>query len=107
LNEPEFQNSPVGRIPVDWVPNPLAHFVPTAEYGISDSLGDSGIPVLRMNNFKDGEAELGDVKYTGATVPDKLWLRPGDVLFNRTNSWQHVGRTGIWRGQLERATFAS
>ena len=29
------------------------------------------------------------------------------MLFNRTNSWQHVGRTGIWRGQIESATFAS
>ena len=28
-------------------------------------------------------------------------------LFNRTNSWEHVGRTGIWRGQIESATFAS
>ena len=36
-----------------------------------------------------------------------LWLRDGDVLFNRTNSWEHVGRTGIWRGQIESATFAS
>lgn len=34
-------------------------------------------------------------------------LRPGDVLFNRTNSLEHVGRTGIWRGQIDTATFAS
>lgn len=60
-----------------------------------------------MNNLLDGEAELSDVKYTNAPVPDHLWLRDGDVLFNRTNSWEHVGRTGIWRGQIERATFAS
>ena len=30
-----------------------------------------------------------------------------NVLFNRTNSIDHVGRTGIWRGQIDVASFAS
>ncbi|MDR4521375.1 MAG: hypothetical protein R3E36_12420 [Nitrosomonas sp.] len=50
---------------------------------------------------------LGDLKYSEITVPERLLLNEGDVLFNRTNSWEHVGRTGVWRGQLEKATFAS
>jgi type I restriction enzyme S subunit len=103
----EFQDSPLGPIPADWRCQQLSYFVPSAEYGISTSLGDSGQPVLRMNNLADGEADLSDLKYTDAPVPEQLWLRPGDVLFNRTNSWEHVGRTGIWRGQRERVTFAS
>src|SRR5262249_16364855 len=97
----------VGRIPDDWECKPLSWFVPSAEYGISTSLGDVGEPVLRMNNLADGEAELADLKYTDAPVPPKLCLRPRHVLFNRTNSLEHVGRTGIWRGQREHATFAS
>ena len=103
----KFKDSPLGRIPVDWESASLAVFVPSAEYGISTSLGESGYPVLRMNNLLDGEADLSDVKLTNAPVPENLWLRDGDVLFNRTNSWEHVGRTGIWRGQIESATFAS
>ncbi len=103
----EFRQSPMGMIPVSWRCEPLAVFVPSAEYGISSSLGDSGQPVLRMNNLSNGEADLTDLKFTAAPVPDRLWLRAGDVLFNRTNSWEHVGRTGIWRGQHERTTFAS
>lgn len=103
----EFKDSPLGRIPVEWESASLAVFVPSAEYGTSTSLGESGHPVLRMNNLLDGEAELSDLKFTDAPVPEHLWLRDGDVLFNRTNSWEHVGRTGIWRGQIERATFAS
>lgn len=102
-----FRDSPLGRIPVDWACAPLSKFVPSAQYGVSTSLGDTGQPVLRMNNLCDGEAELSQLKYTDFAVPEGLWLRPGDVLFNRTNSWEHVGRSGIWRGQLERATFAS
>jgi len=60
-----------------------------------------------MNNFFEGEADISDLKYTDQTVPEKLLLCDGDVLFNRTNSWEHVGRTGIWRCQIENATFAS
>ena len=103
----KFKDSPLGRIPVEWESASLAVFVPSAEYGISTSLGESGYPVLRMNNLLDGEAELSDLKFTDAPVPEHLWLRDGDVLFNRTNSWEHVGRTGIWRGQIESATLAS
>ena len=103
----EFKDSPLGRIPVEWESASLVVFVPSAEYGISTSLGESGYPVLRMNNLLDGEAELSDLKFTDAPVPEPLWLRDGDVLFNRTNSWEHVGRTGIWRGEIESATFAS
>ena len=103
----KFKDSPLGRIPVEWESASLEVFVPSAEYGISTSLGGSGYPVLRMNNLLDGEAELSDLKFTDAPVPEHLWLRDGDVLFNRTNSWEHVGRTGIWRGQIESATFAS
>jgi type I restriction enzyme S subunit len=103
----EFKDSPLGRIPVEWECSSLSWFVPSAEYGISTSLGEFGYPVLRMNNLFEGEAELSDLKYTSLPVPEALWLRLGDVLFNRTNSWEHVGRTGIWRGQADKATFAS
>lgn len=102
-----FKDSPLGRIPVEWECEKLSVFVPSAEYGISSSLGADGYPVLRMNNLLDGEAELSDLKHTDIVVPEHLWLRNGDVLFNRTNSWEHVGRTGIWRSQIEKATFAS
>jgi type I restriction enzyme, S subunit len=103
----QFKDSPIGRIPVEWDCTLLSRFVPSAEYGISTSLGESGNPVLRMNNLFEGEADISDLKYTDLKVPEKLWLRDGDVLFNRTNSWEHVGRTGIWRGQVGKATFAS
>jgi type I restriction enzyme S subunit len=60
-----------------------------------------------MNNFALGEAILTDLKFATCSVPDSLLLRNGDVLFNRTNSYEHVGRTGIWREQFPIATFAS
>ena len=95
-------------LPEDWEKVPLAEVVPHAEYGVSVSLNDDhGVPVLRMNNLKDGEVDLTDLKMSASPQAAKLLLKPLDVLFNRTNSWEHVGRTGIWRGQLKRASFAS
>lgn len=104
----EFQGSPLGGVPVAWTVLKLGEVVPRAVYGISVSLeAEQGAPVLRMNNLKDGEADLSDLKYSASQQAQELLLRPGDVLFNRTNSIEHVGRTGIWRGQLEKASFAS
>ncbi len=104
----QFKDSPLGRIPRSWNAHALASFVPGAVYGGSEALSAGpGIPVLRMNNIKDGEAELTEVKFSDHPCYHRLLLRNGDVLFNRTNSLEHVGRTGIWRGQIETASFAS
>ncbi|MEJ1930226.1 restriction endonuclease subunit S, partial [Nostoc sp. NIES-2111] len=104
----EFKDSPVGGIPKDWEVFRLSEVVPRAEYGISVSLDDEiGIPVLRMNNLKDGEIELTDLKKSASSKAANLLLKPLDVLFNRTNSIEHVGRTSIWRGQIEQTSFAS
>lgn len=103
-----YQDSPLGRIPRGWEATVLGELVPTADYGISEALADHGpIPVLRMMNLADGEADLADLKYSDSPKARTVLLRPGDVLFNRTNSIDHVGRTGIWRGQIDVASFAS
>ena len=104
----QFKDSLLGRVPREWEVTVLGHVLQTTTYGISTSLSTEGdVPVLRMNNFSEGEADLADLKYCSRTDAEGLHLRPGDVLFNRTNSIEHVGRTGIWRGQLPSATFAS
>jgi type I restriction enzyme S subunit len=93
----------------DWSLVPLIEVVPSADYGISSPLASdgNGIPTLRMNNLVSGRIRIDDIKFATAGVPGDLILRKRDVLFNRTNSFEHVGRTAIWRGELDRATFAS
>ena len=104
----QFKDSPLGRIPKEWHTTKLAKLVIRAEYGISVSLeDDSGIPVLRMNNLIAGEVDLSELKYSKSREASNLLLNPRDVLFNRTNSMEHVGKTAIWRGQLEGTSFAS
>ncbi|MFE2010284.1 restriction endonuclease subunit S [Streptomyces sp. NPDC059491] len=95
--------------PAGWARVPLKDVVPAAEYGISEALDrDSrGIPVLRMNNLQDGRPELSEMRYSPVPVTGRLELRTGDVLFNRTNSIDHIGKSCIWRDELPKATFAS
>ncbi len=60
-----------------------------------------------MSNLEGGEIVLSELKGSASAEASGLLLQPLDVLFNRTNSIDHVGKTAIWRGQLERASFAS
>lgn len=92
-----------------WRLSVMAEVVPRAQYGISESLSDDqrGIPTLRMNNLNDGIVVVRDVKYSGDSIPSSLLLRDRDVLFNRTNSMELVGKAAMWRSELPKATFAS
>lgn len=92
-----------------WARVPLKDVVPTAEYGISEALNQDprGVPVLRMNNLQDGRPELSELRYSPVPVPNRLRLQYGDVLFNRTNSIDHIGKSAMWRDEIPEATFAS
>jgi type I restriction enzyme S subunit len=95
--------------PAGWTRLPLKEVVPAAEYGISEALTNnpSGVPVLRMNNIRDGQPDIADLRYSPMPVPDRLRLRRRDVLFNRTNSIEHIGKVTLWNDELPKATFAS
>ena len=70
---------------------------------------ERGVPVVRMGNIVDGFLDLTDLKYLLAShdeFPDLLLL-PGDLLFNRTNSAELVGKTAVFHGQREPCSFAS
>lgn len=99
----------VGPRPSTWTLANLGRFVVGAEYGTNLSLDDSsaGIPVLRMNNIQDGEFDLSDLKYAPAHAVERFRLQRNDILFNRTNSWEHVGKTAIWRRDEAGPAFAS
>ncbi|MBB2692257.1 UNVERIFIED_ORG: type I restriction enzyme S subunit [Rhizobium esperanzae] len=106
---PTLAETAVGPRPATWTVANLGRFVAGAEYGTNLSLGDSsaGIPVLRMNNIQDGEFDLSDLKYAPAHAVERFRVQRNDVLFNRTNSWEHVGKAAIWRGDEPGPAFAS
>lgn len=69
------------------------------KYGTSSPAAASGsYPYLRMNNISySGELLLDDLKYISASEKEfeKYGTRYGDLLFNRTNSKDLVGKTTI------------
>ncbi|MGO7820475.1 restriction endonuclease subunit S [Rhizobium ruizarguesonis] len=77
------------------------------EYGTSSKSEAQGrVPVLRMGNLQAGEIDWEDLTYTNDDRDiEKLSLKELDVLFNRTNSLEHVGKTAIYRGE-QPAIFA-
>ncbi len=91
----------------EWEMVELGKVCNSFQYGSSKkSLSFGDIVCLRMGNIQNGEIDWTDLKFApGDEEFDKYLLEPGDVLFNRTNSPVHVGKTGIYRGE-HKAVFA-
>jgi len=66
------------------------------------------VPVLRMVNVRDGALDLSDLKYVAPEAVDlaSFSLARRDVLFNRTNSPELVGKAAVFDSDLP-AVFAS
>lgn len=64
----------------------------------SQPIGD--IPVLRMGNIQGGRLDWDDLVFSSDKEEIKKYsLQAGDVLFNRTNSPELVGKTAIYKGE--------
>lgn len=76
-------------------------------YGSSaKSKAEGDVPVLRMGNLQGGKLDWDNLVYTSDEVEiEKYLLEKGDVLFNRTNSPELVGKTSIYRGE-QKAIYA-
>ena len=86
--------------PKRWETATIRDIVTDVRYGSSRPAVDGGkYPYLRMNNITyGGELDLTDTKRID--IPDneldKCTVRRGDVLFNRTNSKELVGKTCVY-----------
>jgi type I restriction enzyme S subunit len=71
------------------------------EYGTAAKSSKAGsVPVLRMGNIQNAKFDWSDLAYTSDEEEIRKYaLRQGDVLFNRTNSPELVGKTAIYRGE--------
>lgn len=84
---------------------PLSRSISNSDYGVNAPLTDEaiGTPILRMGNLQGGQIDLANLKW-GVISDDEaksLWLRDGDILFNRTNSRDLVGKVALVRGEPE------
>lgn len=102
-----YKQTEVGLIPDDWEVKPLGQLVQSVEYGSSAKSNESGtVPVLRMGNLQSGKIDWNGLVYTSDTAEiSKYKLYKDDVLFNRTNTVDLVGKTSIYKGEYP-AIFA-
>lgn len=83
----------------------IREVVREVKYGTSKSAeSDGNYPYLRMNNITpNGYMDYSDLKYINIqdSEKEKYVVRKGDLLFNRTNSKELVGKTGIFSEEHE------
>ncbi len=105
LTEEELAGMP--QLPEKWVWIRLGSITLGVEYGSSLKSQKTGkVPVLRMGNIKNFRFVWDDLVYTNNDEEiNKYLLRKGDVLFNRTNSPELVGKTAVFKGD-RKAIFA-
>lgn len=99
-------NLDVGKFPAV----PLNDVLTGVQYGTSDKANteNRGVPVLRMSNIVDGRIDLSDLKHVVLSESDiRRWrLDVNDILFNRTNSKELVGKCAVFDDPIL-AVFAS
>ncbi|MGV6476491.1 restriction endonuclease subunit S [Azotobacter vinelandii] len=98
-------------LPEGWVWASVDQLTVEQKYGSSSKTNEdpTGVPVLRMGNIQDGDLDFSNLKYLPvdhAEFPG-LHLQDGDLLFNRTNSPELVGKTAVYRSQISPCSFAS
>ncbi|WP_419739200.1 restriction endonuclease subunit S [Ruegeria sp.] len=93
------------RLPPNWSWATVDQLSSAVDYGSSAkcSTEDRGVPVLRMGNVVDGHLDVENLKFLPNDHDEfpRLLLTDGDLLFNRTNSAELVGKTAVFR-ELER-----
>ena len=90
---------------------PIGHHLISTQYGVSKDMNEEhiGYPIYRMNEIHHMLCDINPAKSVDLSREEfeKLKLNNRDVLFNRTNSYELVGRTGIYYYKGVDQTFAS
>jgi type I restriction enzyme S subunit len=98
LRFPEFHDAG------EWTPHKFGDFVVKSFYGTSASTSETGhYPVLRMGNMVDGGLDFSNLVYIDLDREEFecFRLQKGDILLNRTNSRDLVGKVSIFDRDAE------
>lgn len=98
-------------LPKGWCWTTVENVMERCQYGTSAKTLEVsvGTPVLRMGNIQDGRLDLTNLKYLPADHDEfpQLLLQDGDLLFNRTNSAELVGKSAVYSGVPTPCSYAS
>lgn len=99
------------QIPKNWIWVRLGELLESIDYGTSEKAkkDEPGVPVLAMGNIQNNKVILNNTKFLDQRSKDlpRLYLKKNDLLFNRTNSYELVGKSAVFVGEDNSYTFAS
>lgn len=111
IGHTKFKNTALGEIPEEWNLVRMKEIVESYKNGIykKSSFYGRGIPNVRMFNIQDGKVNIHDSPLIEVSDNELLdyGLRPGDILLNRVNSADLVGKAGIIKDDIGAAVFDS
>lgn len=88
-----------GRVPVGWEVKKVTEIADYVQYGLNQASSENGkTPMLRMNNIVKGKMMNAPLVYVelNDSLLQQYKLEKGDILFNRTNSLDLVGKVGVF-----------
>lgn len=94
-----LKETEIGPVPEHWEVVTVGDVVSTTQYGISLRGKQKGkYPIIRMNSLIDGRVNDSDLQYVDLENEnfEKFRVNKGDILFNRTNSYELVGKTALF-----------
>lgn len=89
-----------GKVPMGWEVKKIDEIADFVQYGLNQASSETGnIPMFRMNNIVNGEMQDYPLVYVNLndTALCQYKLEKGDILFNRTNSMDLVGKVGVFK----------
>lgn len=105
-------NDWLGDIPEDWefkrtkyLGDPLIGLTYSPDDVVNE---DEGILVLRSSNVQNGRIDLTDNVYVSKAIPEKLWVKPGDILIcSRNGNVKLIGKNALIDDTLQNSTFGA
>ncbi len=90
------------EIPGGWTWASIGETCTNIQYGTSEKSSSTGIiAVLRMGNLQNGKIDYSNLVYSSNQYDmERCHLDYNDLLFNRTNSKELVGKTAIYKAEI-------
>lgn len=99
IGHSKLKMSEIGEIPEEWAILELDEALEICQYGLSTPMTELGqYPIIKMDDISEGYIKKVvnkkvDLKHS---IFEEFKLMKEDILFNRTNSYDRVGRCGIF-----------
>ncbi len=110
IREREYKQTEIGKIPKEWEIVKLENVIIEVKPGFASGKRDErGIIQLRVDSVTT-EGWVNPQGYVKVPIPknvEEYFLKPGDILFNNTNSADLIGKTAIFRGEIPECTYSN